>query len=270
VSTFIPPWNAIDLNMVAVLRELKFDCISDDWKVNDYVGALSRIPQTAALHRLSDILDRHAEIPPGSLIVVLFHRYDFASDDGGRKGMSIERLQRLLKRVADRDDLVCMRISDFAIQWRRQYTASRHRAAERYVAWASFLKGLPGFEGQISDRRPGILFPESYYAVANTRLSLLCGLIVLGALLLGGLLGRGATRLLRTVGMIRSRRIIGALALAAVILLAIVLAIRLAADRTIGVYMVCACVFGCAFFLLLLLPARPGRSLLVSRTGEAA
>ena len=257
VETFAPPWNSYDENTLRVLSELKFDSISDDWRRPGHVGDIARISQTADLDDLPEILDRHDRIPPGSLIVVLFHGYNLTLDDREVPGMTtLGQFRQLLRRVAGRSDLVCMTIEDFSHQWQAHYTERWHRTAERHVALTSMFRGLPGLDTLVRNGRPGILYPESDYVAGNTWIVLLGIAVACSALLLGWLLGRGARRMLLATHVTRPRRklhVLGTLAAGAGVLM---LLFRLVSGQTLGARVVMCFLCVAAFCASLWLPSR--------------
>lgn len=84
VFTFIPPWNAYDLNTVDVLEECGFTCLSANRGGSGVASSsLSFLPATCELSNLRLTLKSTLKSPdPRPTIVVTFHAYDFSELKG--------------------------------------------------------------------------------------------------------------------------------------------------------------------------------------------
>lgn len=247
VETFIPPWNSYDQNTLDVLQQLGFTCLSDDWRSAAYRPEICQFPQTATLHHTITLLDHYRAFPPGSMIVVLFHSYDFLDAGNASAGIDIKLLERALDRVAVRDDLEAHTMSEIAEAWGPAYTRARHDAAQRFVASSAFLQSFPGMSTLCEERRPGALFPVAYYAVENRYLVWLTVAIFVSLLVVGGIVAAGAARAVRSAAPGQSVRALWILGLVIPLLPVLYLIIRIDRNGSIGIRSTGACAFGLGF-----------------------
>ncbi|MBS2099085.1 DUF2334 domain-containing protein [Carboxylicivirga linearis] len=101
--TFIPPWNSYDSTTVKVLKELDFKIVSSninhDFSFND--DSILFMPYQSDIDEVDSYLVNAESLQANTqkYIVVLFHSYDFQSNDSCRSVIQIETLDKLLKHL---------------------------------------------------------------------------------------------------------------------------------------------------------------------------
>jgi peptidoglycan/xylan/chitin deacetylase (PgdA/CDA1 family) len=87
INTFIPPWNAYDLNTIDILEKEGFETLSAGISgVVKSFSSLKFLPQTCTLRELKNTIELVRRIPETQpLIVALFHPHEFleANDEDG-------------------------------------------------------------------------------------------------------------------------------------------------------------------------------------------
>jgi hypothetical protein len=143
VSTFAPPWNSFDLNTVVALSETGFTHLSGDVGVvrsepfrrrsraeRDYMD-LAIVPSTCSLLELDAALEGARRDAPGTIVVAIFHPYDFreyrpAGDPNVFLGVG--DLDRILAQLS-KESVTFSRIRDLP---RERIPSARYSAACRY------------------------------------------------------------------------------------------------------------------------------------------
>ncbi|WP_020586823.1 DUF2334 domain-containing protein [Desulfobacter curvatus] len=99
ISTFVPPWNRYDLNTLRALEELGFSTLSASNKLGEITEAckLNFLPYSCNLSKLRDAVKAsRTSSDPQSVIVVLFHEYDFKEINEKRGSTTYQEFYELL------------------------------------------------------------------------------------------------------------------------------------------------------------------------------
>jgi peptidoglycan/xylan/chitin deacetylase (PgdA/CDA1 family) len=112
-TIFIPPWNSYDQGTLHAVQAVGFTCLSagEDGPAAD--GPLRFLPATCEVRGLESAVQkaRHRG-GSGSIVVVLFHDYDFKEVNQQRGITTFERFYALLDWVAVQDDITVRSIGD--------------------------------------------------------------------------------------------------------------------------------------------------------------
>jgi len=113
VKTFVPPWNKYDLNTLRALEELGFSTLSASRSGEAPRGAdLDFLPATSSLSNLRDaVKSAKAFSEAQSVIVVLFHAYDFKEVDGNRGCITYREFADLLGWLKRQEGVCLLSIS---------------------------------------------------------------------------------------------------------------------------------------------------------------
>lgn len=143
-QVFVPPWNAYDLDTLAVLEELGFTTLSADCRgLAPKDSALAFVPATCALHQLKNaIRTARKSTDTQPIIVVLFHIYDFLEHDALRGRLSLGMLDALLAELTALDDVRVLSIT--------QAVASRLDLSSRRFSQAKMIRKLKKFSPPFS------------------------------------------------------------------------------------------------------------------------
>ena len=215
--TFLPPWNSFDLNTVRAIRERGFECLSGDlgivrkapfaiWTSTEhcYFG-VRLVPATCSLRECDEALRLAKRDGDGTLLVVIFHPYDFREfskhASRGNAKLEISDLEAIVGRFASDRDVVCTRLRDLPgnLLTEERYTA----ACEYYVLLYSAEKVIPKrwlVSAGLIDASVGRWLPLGRYLSADryNRLALKCLIGVAGSIgVLGGVAAYAVGRLLR-------------------------------------------------------------------------
>ena len=111
VQVFVPPWNAWDAATVRVLRESGFEWLSPDLHDQELPADTIRVvPQCAAdPTAVLDLIRDRGAVPPGSIIVLVTHPFDF---DGPTGEGYFRALERLLSAVSQSEEWDCVSFTD--------------------------------------------------------------------------------------------------------------------------------------------------------------
>lgn len=135
VTTFIPPWNAYDLNTIHALEKLGFKSISAS-ECGDTKGSspLKFLPATFNLLRLRDAVKLAKHIPDVQpVIVVLFHQYDFLEIDRERGKLTYQDFLELLAWITSQKDIQVRSIEQAT-------KVIEDLSASRYINYNSYRK----------------------------------------------------------------------------------------------------------------------------------
>ena len=135
VTTFIPPWNAYDLNTIHALEKLDFKSISagecGDAKKS---SSLKFLPATCNLPHLRNVVKsaKHdSDVQP--VIVVIFHQYDFLEIDREGGKLTYQDFLELLAWVTSQKDIQVRSIEQAT-------KVIEDLSASRYINYNSYRK----------------------------------------------------------------------------------------------------------------------------------
>ena len=114
VSTFVPPWNRYDENTLRALEALGFSTLSADNKRRAVTKAykLNFLPYSCSISKLRDAVKAsRTSSDPQSVIVVLFHEYDFNEIDQKRGRITYQEFYELLNWLKSQKDVRLLSIS---------------------------------------------------------------------------------------------------------------------------------------------------------------
>jgi peptidoglycan/xylan/chitin deacetylase (PgdA/CDA1 family) len=191
VPVFVPPWNSWDANTARALDSLGFAWCSPDAHHADYDdGRVRFVPQTASEpSQVLAFLRSGQTVPPGSILVLTTHPFDFTGPDGDRYFQSLEQL---LQQVQSDPNWACVGLGDLP----PATLAEWHLRFRRAVAWnntADLAQDMVCLAPLAA--RPAPLY-ESVNAYVNRTLSwrLVIAIALLVAVALGWLAGCLAAR----------------------------------------------------------------------------
>jgi len=150
-NTFLPPWNSFDLNTLHVLSTHGFTLLSGD--VGRVRGRpfhfrkekelryfdIALLPATCSLKELPTALELAKRDPGATIVVVIFHPYDFREYDPPRGSLSISDLRHMLTNVKRDEDVSLYRLQDVP---RESLTPERYAAASRYAIEMRIMERL--------------------------------------------------------------------------------------------------------------------------------
>jgi hypothetical protein len=113
VTTFIPPYGSYDLNTIRCLEELKFKCISAgiSGDVLEY-SSLKFLPASCDLPQLRDAIETAKNLAEAqSVIIVLFHEYDFIEINKKRGKLTYQEFVELLNWLTSLENVHIVSIS---------------------------------------------------------------------------------------------------------------------------------------------------------------
>lgn len=107
VTTFIPPFNNYDLNTIRALEKLEFKNLSANvLGVAEGSSSLNFLPTTCGLHDLREAVESARHTPEiQSVIIVMFHPYDFLDVDRERGKLSYQEFVELLSWLTSQKDI---------------------------------------------------------------------------------------------------------------------------------------------------------------------
>jgi len=174
ITTFIPPWNAYDLNTINALKKLDFKSISagecGDAKKS---SSLKFLPATCNLLRLRDAVKLAKHIPDVQpVIVVLFHQYDFLEIDIERGKFTYQDFLELLAWVTSQKDIQVRSIEQAT-------KAIEDLSAHRFISY-SFYRKLSRLIPPVSPYLRGLYHSGVYLESNNSQnMRLKCWLFIL-------------------------------------------------------------------------------------------
>lgn len=130
VRVFVPPWNSWDASTARALDALNFTWCSSDLHHADYTaGNVRFLPQTAGHPDiLLALLHSSQALPPGSVLVLTTHPFDFVGQAGQQY---LRSLEQLLQTVQADSDWACIGQEDLPAAPLSQW----HDRFARAVAW---------------------------------------------------------------------------------------------------------------------------------------
>jgi hypothetical protein len=152
VRTFLPPWNSYDLNTVRAARQMGIEYLSGDaglirksplamWLSHDgdYQN-VAILPATCSLRELPDALEMAKADPGDTILVVVFHPYDFeeyhSSDSQTGRRLTLRDLGAIVASLSKDQRVQSMRIKDVPPAW---LSAERYTACCRYCVASRLL-----------------------------------------------------------------------------------------------------------------------------------
>ena len=113
IDTFIPPWNAYDLNTAEVLEKEGFRTLSADARgIARKTSLLKFLPQTCNLLELKKTIELVRLIPEAQpLVVVLFHPFEFLEVDDKRGKLTYSEFRKILDWLTLQKDIRVMTIN---------------------------------------------------------------------------------------------------------------------------------------------------------------
>ncbi len=195
VRVFVPPWNSWDAGTAAALDALGFAwCSADAYHAGYRDGRVRLVPQTASRPQaLLSLLQGEQAAPPGSILVLTTHPFDFTGTDGQQYFQSLEEL---LRQVEADPDWACVGFDDLPEAPLPQW----HLRFRQAVAWnslASLARDMIVLPAPAPPSPPLFEPTESYASrIRPWRLAVAAVLAASAAagLLAGWLLGRWPVR----------------------------------------------------------------------------
>lgn len=137
ISTFVPPWNSYDWNTLQVLENLDFKDISASRQGDAKESPLKFLPVTCSLLQLQDAVKLARNTSSfQSVIVVLFHAYDFYEINKTRGKLTYQEFRKLLGWLISQHDVRVMSIN-------RATTMIDDLSAHRLIVNKNIMKLLP-------------------------------------------------------------------------------------------------------------------------------
>lgn len=115
VLTFVPPWNSYDSETIRCLEKMRFRCISAsmDGYATKESSQLKFLPATCELLDLRDAVESARYISEAqSVIVVLFHEYDFRAISQKQGKFTYEEFVNLVEWLTSQEDVQVMSIKE--------------------------------------------------------------------------------------------------------------------------------------------------------------
>lgn len=170
INVFVPPFNTYDTNTIRALDLLEFRVLS----AGIYGSALPTarilfIPATCHLKNLRKAVGAAREAPErGSLIVALFHHYDFKEVDASQGTLALRDLDSLLGWVSEQKDVTVVSMQEAAERFGEDLSVRRFAAVDK---WQHLERFLPD---RMKEKKPVL-----YYHEAQVLRSLLWKLVLL-------------------------------------------------------------------------------------------
>ena len=192
VRVFIPPWNAWDGATAAALQDERFEWLSPDLHHASYPPkTIPVVPQcTGSPSEALSWVIRDQEIPPGSVLLLVTHPFDF-EEAGGEKNLA--DLDRLLQTVSESPSWSFAAFRDLPadeVDWDRRFQAA---VASEYAR--RFLYDVPGANVLISRNSPCVIYPADGYATPGRVLCAAMWGSVAVALIVGAIAGGAGRKL---------------------------------------------------------------------------
>jgi len=164
IETFIPPWNSYDSNTLEALRRLGFKTISASAHIYAPVGRdsqLTYLPATTGLRDLKSAVASAARLScdDQSVVLVLFHSFDFLDIDQRRGRITFQDFVRLLEWTASQQNVITRTIAQAA-------AASTEASDLRFRMFSVFL---PHYVRGLSPSFCRHSRPQFYPSIATTR-----------------------------------------------------------------------------------------------------
>jgi peptidoglycan/xylan/chitin deacetylase (PgdA/CDA1 family) len=162
VVTFIPPWNSYDENTAKALDVLGVKVLSAELKTEvSSPHSFRKLPATCGLDEVDRAIGQARELKGESVVVVLFHGYDFDEVRPGRGMFSLRKLDSLINRLLENSACRFETISEAAKT--RSYLESTYVESLKRAPFVSSQLLLP------RSRRERILVLPSLDQVSSLR-----------------------------------------------------------------------------------------------------
>jgi peptidoglycan/xylan/chitin deacetylase (PgdA/CDA1 family) len=113
ITTFVPPWNTYDSNTLIALEKLSFSTLSAS--INGETkkdSKLTFLPSSSNLSQLRDSVEiARVSSDPQSIIIALFHEYDFKEISEERGVITYQEFSNLLNWLQSQEDVRLLSIS---------------------------------------------------------------------------------------------------------------------------------------------------------------
>ena len=174
INTFVPPWNAYDLNTIKALNELNFHTLSAQrnkfFNISEKDTNLNFIPYTCELFELKDAINEARNSnAKHSTIVVLFHAYDFKEINKGitptlQQPISLHEFQQILSYTKNQKDVNILSLSQLTKSMDNLNVQIKNRKNRNYWFNNEFLPDI------ISNEKLIINYQENYLILAITKI----------------------------------------------------------------------------------------------------
>ncbi|MBN1341534.1 MAG: DUF2334 domain-containing protein [Phycisphaerae bacterium] len=192
VRVFVPPWNAWDDATARCLATLGFDWISPDFHPIDApIGTIRVVPQCASdVESVFEWMRSAKPPPPGAIVVLTTHPFDF---EGDQAEANLRSLEALLAHVAASPEWACVGLSDLPRrsleEWRRRW-----RAALIWHGSRRLLDDAGIASSFVRDDRATCYAPEEWYRSRQIPWRLAVGATAILSLLVGWVGSRAMAR----------------------------------------------------------------------------
>lgn len=134
ITIFVPPWNSYDENTLQILEKEKFRVISSGtFGPAEEVSGLKFLPTTCDLTQVREAVEAARKSPEKqSIIIVLFHCYDFREFDETNGNLTNEGFAELLAWLASQRD-VSMKSIDQAAEIIEDLGTRRFESAKTFL-----------------------------------------------------------------------------------------------------------------------------------------
>ncbi|MCX5811623.1 MAG: DUF2334 domain-containing protein [Proteobacteria bacterium] len=158
ISTFIPPWNTFDANTLTALQDNGFKQISAYIIRADSLlsSRLKSIPAVCGLSNLKEAIESARKIKdPQSVIVVLFHSYDFKGM--GTSGIfTYDDLDNILSWLSSQQDINSLTIREAAER-------IEDLSGIRLMKYDSYLKSISLIPHQLYPASPHVYYSTNIF-----------------------------------------------------------------------------------------------------------
>jgi peptidoglycan/xylan/chitin deacetylase (PgdA/CDA1 family) len=179
IAIFIPPWNSYDVNTLRCLEDLNIICISAGLQgPSDKNLHLKYLPATTTIPELRQAINSARQSSaPNSVIIVLFHSYEFFETNGDKDKFTYRAFQfsNLLSWITSQKDIHVSSMSQIIKE--NNFNADRFQKNREYYSIKQLLPPFL-FRSLCFD---GVYFPSQYLSPAME--IRICGIVVSFALL---------------------------------------------------------------------------------------
>lgn len=141
IHTFIPPWNSYDFNTLDIIEQFGFRNISADrFGVLEIPSNINFFPSTCDILQIKEAIksSRNSNNEP-TIILALFHEYDFKEVKPKEGVLKIDDLTYILQWVNNQDDLQVLTINDLADKISQDQLESKYLLNNKTIAISRFL-----------------------------------------------------------------------------------------------------------------------------------
>jgi peptidoglycan/xylan/chitin deacetylase (PgdA/CDA1 family) len=138
ITTFVPPWNHYDANTLKVLDELEFGNLSADmFGKGNKTTAIQFLPNSCGLLELKGAIKAARESSDTeSIIVALFHEYDFIESNNNDGILDFEVFSELIEWVDEQTDVTVFTIDQMTSHVSKDYLIDKFRVNQKINAWS--------------------------------------------------------------------------------------------------------------------------------------